>query len=83
MLSYCDRNNSKQKMENQLVRSRYKMLILAESLGYVVNFDPYQGAKNGMSTRASERTWGIWKTVILSLLDALPKEKYYRSYLYY
>ena len=53
------------------------MWLLAESLGYVVNFEPYQRAKNGMSTRASERTWGLWKTVILSLFDALPKKKHY------
>ena len=77
MLSYCDRNNSKQRMQNKPVRSRYKMWLLAESLGYVVNFEPYQRAKNGMSTRASERTWGLWKTVILSLFDALPKKKHY------
>ena len=31
------------------------MWILAERLGYVVNFDPYLGAKNGMSMRAIEK----------------------------
>ena len=32
------------------------MWVLAEPLGYVVKFDSYQGAKNGMSARAGEKT---------------------------
>ena len=43
------------------------MWVVAESLGYVVNFDPYQGAKNGMSTSAGKKTWGLGETVVLSL----------------
>ena len=31
------------------------MWILCKRLGYVVNFHPYQGAKNGMSMRAIEK----------------------------
>ena len=81
MLLYYGRNNSKQRMQNKPVRSGYKMWVLAESLGYVINFDTYQGAKNGMSMRASEKNWRLGETVVLSLLDALPKETCYRVFM--
>ena len=71
------RNNSKQRMQNKPVRSGYKMWVLAEPLVDVVNFDPYQGAKNGMLSRANEKTWVLGETVVLSLLDALPKQTCY------
>ena len=57
------------------------MWVLAESLGYVINFDTYQGAKNGMSMRASEKNWRLGETVVLSLLHALPKETCYRVFM--
>ena len=50
-------------MQNKPVRSGYKMWVLAKSLGYVINFDTYQGAKNGMSMRASEKNWRLGETV--------------------
>ena len=43
------------------------MWILAEPLSYVVNFDPYQGAKSGGSIRANEKNWGLGETVVLVL----------------
>ena len=67
VLSYYGRSNSKQLMEINLVQSRYKIWVFAELLGYVVYTDPYQGAKNGMSTRTSEQTLGLGETVVLSL----------------
>ena len=81
MLSYYGRSNSKQLMEINLVQSRYNIWVLAELLGYVVYTDPYQGAKNGMSTRTSEQTLGLGVTVVLSLLDTLPKETCYRVFM--
>ena len=81
MLSYYGRSNSKQLMEINLVQSRYKIWVFAELLGYVVYTDPYQGAKNGMSTGTSEQTLGLGETVVLSLLDALPKETCYRVFM--
>ena len=48
------------------------MCVLAEPLRYVVKFDPYQGAKCGNATRATNKTWGLGETVVLSLLDVLP-----------
>ena len=57
------------------------MWILCKRLGYVVNFHPSQGAKNGMSMRAIEKAWGLGETVALSLLDVLPKETCYRAFM--
>ena len=45
MLPYYGRNSSKQRIANKQVRVGYKMWVLADSLGYVIAFDPYQEAK--------------------------------------
>ena len=71
MLPYFGRNSSKQRMQNIHVQSCYKMWVLAESNGYVINFDPYQGAKNGKKHHSSEISWGLGETVVLSLLDVM------------
>ena len=47
------------------------MWVLVELLGYVVNIDPYQGAKCGNTTRA-DKTCALGETIVLSLLDVLP-----------
>ena len=78
MIPYYGRNNSKQRIQNKPVRSGYKMWVLAESNGYVINFDPYQGAKNGKSAKANDKTWGLGEIVILSHLDVLPENVCYR-----
>ena len=53
---------------------------MGESSGYVVNFDPYQGAKNGKSVKASDNAWGLGEVVVLSLLDILPENISYRVF---
>ena len=47
MLHYFGRNNSKQRIAMKPVRMGYKMWVLAEENGDVIQFDPYQNAKNG------------------------------------
>ena len=73
MLPYYGRNNGKQRIQNKPVRSVFKMWVLAEPLSYVVNFDPYQGARCDNTTRATDKTWDFGETVVLSLLDVLPQ----------
>ena len=73
MLPYFGRNSSKQRIANKPVRMGYKMWVLAESLGYVIKFEPYQGAKNGRSCISSDKQWGLGESVVLSLLSVLPK----------
>ena len=77
MLSYYGRNNSKQRIQNKPVISGFKMWVLAEPLGYVVNFHTYQGAKNGHPTRATDITWALGESVVLSLLDIMPQNTCY------
>ena len=81
ILLYCGRNNSKQQIQNKCVRSRFEMWVLAELLGYVVNFDPYQGAKFGNTTRATDRTWVFGEMIVLSFLDVLPQNMFYRVFM--
>ena len=45
MIPYYGRNGCKQRIQNKPIRLGYKMWVLAESNGYVVQFEPYQGAK--------------------------------------
>lgn len=73
MIPYYGRNNSKQRIQNKPVRVGYKMWVLAEDSGYVVKFEPYQGAKTTGPQRSTPTTWGLGEYVVLNLLDVLPK----------
>ena len=81
MLPYYGRNNSKQRIQNKPTRTAFKMWVLAEPLGDVVNFDPYQSAKCGNTTRVTDKTCGLGETVVLSLLDGLPQNICYRVFM--
>ena len=52
MVPYFGNHGAKQRIQNKSVRVGYKMWVLAERSGYIVYFDPYQGAKNGKSCKA-------------------------------
>ena len=45
MLPYFGWNSSKQRIQNKPIRVGYKVWVLAEKSGYVIQFDPYQGGK--------------------------------------
>ena len=64
-------------MQNKPVRVGYKMWVLAEESGYVVGFDPYQGAKIGGPQRSTPKTWGLGERVVLELVEKLPKGSYH------
>jgi len=53
MLPYYGRHSSKQRIVGKPIRMGYKMWVLATSDGYVVQFDPYTGAKKSGGTRSS------------------------------
>lgn len=55
--------------------------MLGDSLAYVVNFDPYQGAKSDNITRAIDKTQDIEETVALSHLDVTPQNICCRVYM--
>ena len=77
MLPYFGRNRCKQRMQNKPVRVGYKMWVLAEESGYVVGFDPYQGAKIAGPQRSTPKTWGLGECVVLELVEKLPKGSYH------
>ena len=47
------------------------MWVLAEENVYIIQFDPYQGAK--CPQRSSSQTWGLGEMTVLQLLDVLPE----------
>jgi len=73
MIPYYGRHSSKQRIVGKPVRMGYKMWVLASSDGYVIQFEPYQGAKKSGSTRSSTSSWGLGEQVVLDLLAELPR----------
>ena len=80
MVPYFGRHPCKQRIANKPIRVGYKLWVLAENTGYVIHFDPYQGAKGGQSARASPTVWGLGEKTVLSLLEVLPEKTSYDVY---
>ena len=81
MLPYFGRNSSKQRIPNKPIRVGYKVWVLAEESGYVIQFDPYQGAKSCGPQRSTPQTWGLGEMVVLELLDVMPKGESYHVFM--
>jgi len=73
MLPYYGRHSSKQRIMGKPIRMGYKVWVLCSSDGYVIQFDPYQGAKKNGGTRSSATSWGLGESVVLDLLEELPR----------
>ena len=80
MLPYYGRHSSKQRIVGKPIRMGYKMWVLAQSNGYVVQFEPYQGAKGKTPSRKSATTWGLGERVVLDLLNSLPPKLSYHVF---
>jgi len=80
MLPYYGRHSSKQRIVGKPVRMGYKMWVLAASDGYIVQFEPYVGAKQVGSKRSSVEKWGLGEGVVLDLLAELPRNVSYHVY---
>ena len=80
MLPYYGRHSSKQRILGKPIRMGYKMWVLATSEGYVVQFEPYQGAKKSDSIRSSVTSWGLGERVVLDLLEELPRGTAYHIF---
>jgi len=81
MLPYYGRHGSKQRIVGKPIRMGYKMWVLATSEGYVVQFDPYTGAKKSGGTRSSATSWGLGEHVVLDLLEELPRGVSYHVFM--
>ena len=60
MLPYFGKHGSKQRISSKPIRMGYKMWVMAASTGYVVQFEPYQGARH-QSVRSSSTNFGLWR----------------------
>ena len=58
----------------------YKMWVMAESSGYVVQLEPYQGARH-QSVRSSSTNLGLREQVVIDLLSELPSNVSYHVYM--
>ena len=80
MLPYYGRHSSKQRIVGKPIRMGYKMWVLASSDGYVVQFEPYQGAKKQGAIRSSATSWGLGESVVLDLLGELSVQTSYHIF---
>ena len=62
--------NSKSKRSPQI---GFKMCVGSCRTAWLCYLWSYQGAKCSNATRATEKTWGLGKIIVLSLLDVLPQ----------
>ena len=69
MVPYFGRHPTKQFMRSKPVRFGYKLWCLATAGGYVIQFEPYAGAKNKSADKAE---FGLGGSVVLDLLSELP-----------
>ena len=81
MIPYFGKNNSKQRIQNKPVRVGYKMWVLAEESGYIVQFYPYQGAKQNGPQRSTPHSWGLGEMTVLELVENLPKDISYHIFI--
>ena len=80
MLPYFGHHCSKQRIANKPVRMGYKVWVLAESSGYVVQFEPYQGARL-RTCRSSAANFGLGESVVIDLISELPNSANYHIYM--
>ena len=66
MATYYGRHSAKQYIQNKPIKYGYKFWCLCDLLGYLIQFEPYQG-KQSLST-----TLGVGASVVLRLISPLP-----------
>jgi len=69
MVPYFGRHPSNQFLRLKPVRFGYKLWTLATNLGYVIQFEPYAGRRQGPQEKAE---FGLGGSVVLDLLSEMP-----------
>ena len=64
-------HGSRQRIRSKSIRIGYNIWVLAETYGYVVQFEPNQGVKKRKQV-ASSTKWGLGENVVLQLMECLP-----------
>ena len=72
MVPYYGRHSCKQFIRGKPIRFGYKVWMLSTSLGYMVKFEPYQGAKG---RQAVYPCLGMGGSVVIDLIAALQEEE--------
>ena len=72
MVPYYGRHSCKQFIRGKPIRFGYKVWMLSTSLGYVVKFEPYQGAKGRQAVYPG---LGMGGSVVIDLIAALQEEE--------
>ena len=68
MIPYYGRHSSKQFIRCKPIRFGYKMWVLTTPLGYVIQFEPYQGARGGQQQYPG---LGMGGSVVIDLVSEL------------
>lgn len=71
MIPYFGRHGSKQFIRNKPVRFGYKVWSLCTRLGYIVQFEPYEG-----KAAFYDKELGLGASVVMDLLSELPSNGY-------
>ena len=80
MIPYFGTHGSRQRINNKPIHVGFKFWVLAEAYGYVIQFEPYQGAKVGKPI-ASQTRWGLGEKVVLAMMECLPQGVSYHVYM--
>ena len=70
MISYYATHGSRLRINNKPVQVGCNIWVLSEAYGYVIQFEPYQGAKKGKHV-ASSTKWVLGENVVLRLMECL------------
>lgn len=76
MAPYFGRHGAKQFLKGKPIRFGYKFWCLCDRLGYLIQFEPYQGSGGA----GYDRTIGLGPSVILDLISELPSNVSFRLY---
>ena len=80
MIPYFDTHGSRQRINNKSICVGYKFWVLAETYGYVIQFETYQGAKVGKLITSQTR-WSLGEKVVLDLIESLLKGVSFHVYM--
>jgi hypothetical protein len=76
MIPYYGHHGCKQFIRGKPIRFGYKMWCLNTTTGYLIQFEPYQGA----GTVDIQKSLGMGGSVIVDLIAELPSDRPYRLY---
>lgn len=74
MIPFYGRHGAKQFIAGKPIRFGFKMWALCTPSGYLINFEPYQGARG--SRMETDKRLGVGGSVVMRLVDDLPKQPF-------